>query len=1185
MNTKVKAVIMFLAFLLAISSLSGISSVNNTAYAVEEAKVSFASEYARVGEILTVECSADGKLSYVWYVGGEKVACTKNSYIPTDKDIEKFIKAEVWNGSEKLGECSLFFSDLPVVYINTENAAPVVTKEEYINAEMKIQGNDAYNKKTTTLYDGAIEIKGRGNSTWRYFDKKPYKIKLDKKTNLFGYGKNKHWTLLANYIDETVTRNALATDVAKKLGSDGMDYVMVDLVFNGECVGNYMLCEHIRVGENRVDVYDWEGAAEDIADEIAEKNGFKKDKAAQLADYMNENMSWITTGFVTFDGMTYTVSDYYEIPDWNGGYLIELDDNYDEISKFLTKRNAPIMFKSPEYICTSNTAFASIANYIQNFEDAVFSRDKCTTLYGKKVSYTELCDFDSLVSYWLSSELFKNEMGYRSTYMYKDVDGPLVFGPVWDFDFSSGSVTPFGTVSYTGWGSTYKYWIPQLVKDPYFAVKVRELFCENKEYLYSLVEDGGVVDQLYKKYYNSGMNNAKIWSYSRGYEEDFAVFKQWLTDRISWISKEFQSNDSTLNSFGASKSGLFNLTLDGKGVYATEDGAYNVPKSVSSVLLGVNINSGAYSSFNYYVNGKYVGQSRLYSDTASIVISKELLTEKAGSKNVITVWLKDASGALCEMQYLTVTQREPSQEYVTILFDDNGKKQEKTYACGDAVYLPYSSSYGSEMLCSGWVDETGNLYAENRFITADKDMKMTASFEKCSNGSLRHTWVSSEDCEVCISCQKTRRETGNYVDVNTCTLVNIKKYNNVYTGKEICPNITVKYNNAVLQEGVNYTVTYSNNIVPGYATYTVKGIKSGGFMGVVSNSYKIIDASIDHASVTLEADTVYYDGKAKTPAVSVSVNGVTLKQGEDYTAEYQNNTEPGTATVVVTGIGHCYGSVSKTFKIMLSAPKGLTATANTGKISLKWDAAAGSDGYEIYRSVNGSAYKLYKTTKSASYTDSGIVKGSGYAYKIKTVVGGETSDFSTQKSAGIRLDAPAVTVSVAKNRKKVTLKWKKIANATGYTVYRKYSGGKYEKIASLGSKAVSYSDTSMMLGKNTYYKVVATGVSSSYGSADSNTVKANLTLVNASDLKLKAGSKSVTVSFKASATADYYVIYRATSKNGKYTAIKTTAKTSFTDKNLKGAKKYYYKVRSVTKLGSKKYYSSYSTAKSVVTKK
>lgn len=82
-------------------------------------------------------------------------------------------------------------SSLPVVYIDTENHAPIVSKDYYLNGTIEMQGNDRFNSDTTTLYTGALEIKGRGNSTWG-MPKKPYKLKLDKKTDIFGYGKSKH---------------------------------------------------------------------------------------------------------------------------------------------------------------------------------------------------------------------------------------------------------------------------------------------------------------------------------------------------------------------------------------------------------------------------------------------------------------------------------------------------------------------------------------------------------------------------------------------------------------------------------------------------------------------------------------------------------------------------------------------------------------------------------------------------------------------------------------------------------------------------------------------------------------------------------------------------------------------------------------------------------------------------------
>ena len=118
-------------------------------------------------------------------------------------------------------------SKLPVVYITTEGGVKITSKEDYVNATMKIQGNDTYTD-SEILYDGEIEIRGRGNSTWN-MPKKPYKIKLDKKSNIFDMGKHKHWVLLANYSDASLMRNTLAYNLSGSLGMPQMETVWVDV--------------------------------------------------------------------------------------------------------------------------------------------------------------------------------------------------------------------------------------------------------------------------------------------------------------------------------------------------------------------------------------------------------------------------------------------------------------------------------------------------------------------------------------------------------------------------------------------------------------------------------------------------------------------------------------------------------------------------------------------------------------------------------------------------------------------------------------------------------------------------------------------------------------------------------------------------------------------------------------------
>lgn len=379
-----------------------------TVYAEETGSVHFNEAYASPGENLTVtyDGNAEG-ISYRWYMDDKQINCKGSKYCVTSDDLEKLIRVEAWKDQKKVAQCIMLCSKLPVVYINTENGAGITSKDTYVTADFKIQGCDKYNSENTTLYDGKTQIRGRGNSTWTCFDKKPYKIKLDKKTDLFGMGKNKHWALLANYIDESCMRNMLASYYGKQIGTVAMDSVWVDVVLNGKYAGNYQLIETMKLDKNRVNAFDWENAAGDIAEGIAAKDGLSDEDAEKLEDQLKSDLDWMTSDTVKFNGKEYTATDYYKKPkSVNGGYLMEMDRNYDEISKFRTDRNVPIQFKNPEYLNSNNRAFSGIRNYVQNLEDAIYSPDKCVAdIAGKRLSYVDLCDMDSLTSFWLTSEV------------------------------------------------------------------------------------------------------------------------------------------------------------------------------------------------------------------------------------------------------------------------------------------------------------------------------------------------------------------------------------------------------------------------------------------------------------------------------------------------------------------------------------------------------------------------------------------------------------------------------------------------------------------------------------------------------------------------------------------------------------------------------------------------------------
>ena len=147
--------------------------------------------------------------------------------------------------------------------------------------------------------------------------------------------------------------------------------------------------------------------------------------------------------------------------------------------------------------------------------------------------------------------------------------------------------------------------------------------------------------------------------------------------------------------------------------------------------------------------------------------------------------------------------------------------------------------------------------------------------------------------------------------------------NQSYTGSAVTPAVTVQLGNMVLDANLDYTVAYSNNVNIGIATITVTG--KGDYTGTASGTFYISPASVTNALVAAPDQT--YTGSALKPAVTVNLNGKTLVSGTDYTIAYSNNTEVGTATIVVTGKGNFTGTATGTFNISPASIVGASVTA------------------------------------------------------------------------------------------------------------------------------------------------------------------------------------------------------------------------------------------------------------------
>ncbi len=285
-------------------------------------------------------------------------------------------------------------TNLPTLYITTDNNRTIDDKETWVPGSLKVVAGEG----VPGLYDGRMEIRGRGNSTW-LAPKKPYRIRLNSRFNLLGMPSNaRNWVLLANYFDNTLLRNALAFEVSKFLGFDyTCAYRFVDVFLNGNYIGSYTLTDHVQVENNRVEV---------------------------------EELRPSDT----------------ELPTISGGYFVQ-EELYamDEDEYFQTSYAGKYAVKYPDSDDMNSQQRDYIRNYIRDYESRLFSANFLDPVNG----YNAVVDRASQVNWQIANELIGNPDAYLSVYLFKRRNDPkLRFGPVWDNDLAFNNSDRFADMTH-----------------------------------------------------------------------------------------------------------------------------------------------------------------------------------------------------------------------------------------------------------------------------------------------------------------------------------------------------------------------------------------------------------------------------------------------------------------------------------------------------------------------------------------------------------------------------------------------------------------------------------------------------------------------------------------------------------------------------------------------------------------
>ena len=516
------------------------------------------------GDSLSIFAEGDlSRYSFRWTRGDvlgvfddANVLSATKDYVITENDYEHWLRVTVCdNAGNMVFTKDTWISKLPVLYIDTEDGSPITSKTDYVTASLRIQGNAEYEQQ----YMGKTEIRGRGNSSWSY-PQKPYKLKLDKKNKLFGFGKSKHWVLISNFNDKSCLRNYTASRLAKQLGVLYMDMTWVDVVINGEVKGCYILSQHVRVDKNSVDIFDWEGEAEDVTDAlfaaVKDADALAEEDKNLLEKTMEQNLAWVTDGKVAFKGKTYSLSDYglkkeYDI---TKGYLFEASQKIYGPTHFLTPNNVNFEVSAPEYLSTNSTMFSYVKNLWRDFE-----AEYCQTPPSGGKDFAKYADMQSMVGIWLINEIMGQLDPVNSRYSYISDDGKIHFGPAWDYDHGSASIS--GTtnasffytlanrlISQDLLNQTYYFkWFPdpflcQMAYDAYWNV-VRPFILE-------YVSVGGELDERKALLAEAGRTNDFLWgaypvsnpdAIPRTSAEDVEYLRTFLLDHIMWLDQQFAS--------------------------------------------------------------------------------------------------------------------------------------------------------------------------------------------------------------------------------------------------------------------------------------------------------------------------------------------------------------------------------------------------------------------------------------------------------------------------------------------------------------------------------------------------------------------------------------------------------------------------------------------------------------------
>ena len=438
------------------------------------------------------------------------------------------------------------------IRVNTSNVE-IVSKEDYVDMTLSTDNCPTEYIKN----DVAGGIRCRGNGTYTY-DKKPYRIKFNSKTNLFGLNKGakaKSWVLLAEYADQSMLRNMTAFYMGNSLFNYSNNYcssyLPVNLYLNGEYHGLYVLAEQQQANTNRIKINE-------------AKSGYTGTDIGYLIELdsrANEEEYYFTVGKGSIWG-------------GYGGYGMGSQSGDPLDGTNVTGRDYAI--KSD---CYSKEQSDYIKKYLTNVYYALYKAVHGDGLYvlnenndlvasPYKSQYETLnsfIDLESLFKMYLLHEFIKDiDVGFGSFYMWVDFSSTsqykrLTFGAPWDFDWSSGNVNDSYVASSSGEYNSqargnYNPWFFMFSKTDFFKRTFKRYYSvfSNSNILEDAIDHANYYASAYKSEYERNYAKWKnlgkiVEKYTPSIARNFKkhqdavdYFTEWLKSRKKTLDKIFQ---------------------------------------------------------------------------------------------------------------------------------------------------------------------------------------------------------------------------------------------------------------------------------------------------------------------------------------------------------------------------------------------------------------------------------------------------------------------------------------------------------------------------------------------------------------------------------------------------------------------------------------------------------------------